>query len=101
MTVLVPDLNEEDQRKINLTIQQIAAGRSNAVGIVTLTAGATSTTVNDLNCAAGSVIRLDPRTANAAAAIPTTYTATANKSFTIFHANAATVDRTFAYAIQG
>lgn len=101
MTVYVPGTDETDLKRIILSLQQLAAGRSNAVGTVTLTTGATTTTVTTDNCSASSSIRLMPTTANAAAALATTYITAANKSFTITHANNAQTDRTFTYAIQG
>lgn len=104
MTVYLPGLTETDLQKIVLAIQQLGAGRSNAVGTVTLTVSAATTTVTDNNCAAGSVPILVPTTANAAAEVGngTMYiSAVANKSFTITHANSATTGRTFLYAIQG
>lgn len=106
MTALVPAINETDQKKINLSIQQLAAGRSNAVGTVTLTANAATTTVTDMNCAAGCYIGLMPITAHASAEIGagTIYIDAAsilNKSFVITHANNAQTDRSFGYAIQG
>jgi len=104
MTVYVPALTEKDQQKVILAIQQLAAGRSNATGTMTLAAGATSTTVTDNNCASGSVVIPIPTTANAAAELGngTMYqSSTANKSFTFTHANNAQIDRTFKYAIVG
>lgn len=103
MTITVPGLNENDLTKINQAIQQLSAGRSNAVGSVTLAvAPATSTTVTDRNCAGGTVPRLTPTTASAAAA--TTYLPTAtitNGSFVIQHDSNAATDRKFLYALQG
>lgn len=104
MTVLLPAITETDQKKINLSIQQLGAGRSNAVGTVTLTVSVATTTVTDNNVAVGSVPILVPTTANAAAEVGngTMYiSAVANKSFTITHANSATTGRTFLYAIVG
>jgi len=104
MTAYVPGITETDLKKIVLAIQQLAAGRSNAVGTVTLTVSAATTTVTDNNCAVGSVPILVPTTANAAAEIGngTMYiSAVANKSFTITHANSATTGRTFLYALHG
>ncbi len=104
MTAFVPGTYEKDLSKYALSLQQLAAGRSNAVGTVTLAASATTTTVNDLNCAAGSTIILTPNTAHAAAEIGngTLYvSAVANKSFTLTHASNTQTDRTFFYAIQG
>lgn len=106
MTAYVPDILESDLKKIVLAIQQLAAGRSNSTGTVTLTVNVAATVVTDKNCAAGSVILFTPTTANAAAEIGngTMYVPTAtilNGSFSITHANAATTGRTFLYAIHG
>lgn len=106
MTAYVPGITESDLKKIVLAIQQLAAGRSNAVGTVTLTANVATTTVTDMNCAAGSAILLMPTTANASAeqGAGTIRIATAtilNGSFVITHANNAQTDRIFRYAIQG
>jgi hypothetical protein len=106
VTAYTPGITETDLKKIVLAIQQLAAGRSNAVGAVTLTASAATTTVTDANCASGSAILLMPTTANASAEIGagTSYIATAtilNGSFVITHANNAQTDRIFRYAIHG
>jgi hypothetical protein len=106
MTAFVPGITETDLKKIVLAIQQLAAGRSNAVGTVTLTASAATTTVTDANCASGSVILLMPTTANASAetGAGAIYIATAtisNGSFVITHANNAQTDRTYRYAVYG
>lgn len=90
----------------NLTdaINGLIDGRGNVTGEVTLTAGATSTTVTDNKFESGMAVVLQPKTANAAAALATTYITDANKTkgaFTITHANAATLDRTFAYVRTG
>lgn len=104
MTAYVPGATETDLKKIVLSIQQLAAGRSNAVGSITLETGAATTTVSDNNCASGSTVLFTPTTANAAAEIGngTMYlSAVADKSFTVTHANSATTGRTFLYAIVG
>ena len=104
MTAYVPGTTETDLKKIVLAIQQLAAGRSNAVGTVTLVTGAASTVVTDNNCATASTPILTPASANAAAELGngTMYvSAVANGSFTITHANSATAGRTFRYAILG
>lgn len=104
MTAYVPGITETDLKKIVLSIQQLAAGRSNAVGSVTLATGSATTVVTTANCAAGSTPILTPTTANAAAEVGngTIYvSAVANNSFTITHANSATTGRTFLYAIHG
>lgn len=104
MTAYVPGITETDLKKIVLAIQQLAAGRSNAVGSVTLATGASSTTVTTTNCAAGSVPILVPASANAAAEVGngTMYvSAVANGAFTIAHANSATAGRMFLWAVVG
>jgi LDH2 family malate/lactate/ureidoglycolate dehydrogenase len=102
MTIGVVSTEERDLRKFAIAIQQLAAGRSNATGTVTLTESATTTAVTDANFAAGSTVMLTPTTSNAAAALGTTYvSARANGSFTLTHANNSQTDRTFLYAIQG
>ncbi|NEU94817.1 hypothetical protein [Bradyrhizobium uaiense] len=104
MTVYLPGLNETDLKKIIRAVHELGSGRSNAIGTVTLAVSATSTTVLDQNCAAGSAIILMPQTSDAAAAISTTYIPAAtvqNGSFVVQHASNTLADRTFTYAIQG
>ena len=104
MTAYAPGIAETDLKKIVLAIQQLAAGRSNAVGSVTLVTGSPTTIVSTPNCAVGSTPILTPASANAAIELGygTLYvSAVANGSFTITHANSATTGRTFLYAILG
>jgi hypothetical protein len=128
MTVYVPNITEVDLKKIIIAIQQLAAGRSNAVGTVTLTPSVATTTVNltipttlpgsplkagtvmavsvtpsGITLPASQVV-LTPLTVNAAAEVGngTMYvSAVGIDTFTITHANSATTGRTFAYAILG
>lgn len=86
-------------------INQLAMGRSNAVTTVTLTANVTSTTyVSDTINENGQVF-LFPKTANAAAALATTYATISRianvNTVTITHANTASTDRTFALVVLG
>lgn len=100
--VFLPSTNEKDLAKYAIALQQLAAGRSNATGTVSLTPNATSTGVKPQNCAPGSAVFLFPKTANAAAASSTTYVSSVgNQAFTITHASAASVDRTFFYVCLG
>ena len=101
MTAYVPPQETKDLKQIIRSLLQLASGRSNAIGTVTLKPSATSTAVTDQNCAAGSAIILTPLTANAAAALASTFFATSNGGFLINHASNAQTDRTFAYAIVG
>jgi hypothetical protein len=104
MTAYVPGITETDLKKIVLAIQQLAAGRSNATGTVTLATGSATTLVTDKNCAIGSVPLLTPTTANAAAEVGNGtmfVSAVTNGSFAITHADSATTGRTILYAIHG
>jgi hypothetical protein len=106
VTVLLPVINETDLKKIILSIQQLGAGRSNAVGTVTLTQNAATTVVTTLTgiCAPGSVPILIPTTANAATEFGagSWYISSVGiNTFTITHVNSATASRTFLYAILG
>jgi hypothetical protein len=102
MSVAIVQTNEKDLTKFAFALQQLAQGRSNAVGEVTLRAGQTTTTVTNQTCGPESIVLLMPKTANAAAALATTYvTATAPGTFKLTHASAASTDRTFGYVNVG
>ena len=104
MSGKVPIPGETDPYKIVRAVRELYEGRSNAVGSVTLTANAASTTVTAANCGAGSTVLLTPATAHAAAELGngTLYVgAVANGSFTLAHANNSQADRTFLYACFG
>lgn len=95
---------ETNQRKINTSINNMLDGRSDNYGTVTLTASATTTTVatSGLKVSANSVILLSPKTANAAAALASTYvSAVGNGTFTLTHANNSQTDRTFGFVWIG
>lgn len=93
---------ERDPQKIVDSIIQLNNGRANNVNEVTLTPGATSTTVSFVNCSAACQPVLMPHTANAAAAVSTTYVSAIGQGFfTITHANNAQADRTFGFACIG
>lgn len=86
--------------RIVQAIIQLVEGRHNAFGSLTLTPAATTTVVSHPNCGLDSVVLLSPRTANAAAAISTTYVSSKSLGgFTLTHANNAQVDRTFDYTV--
>lgn len=106
MVAYVPEINETDLKKINLSLQQLGAGRSNAVGTVTLTLNSATTVVTTRTgtCAPGSVPILIPTTANAATEFGagTWYISSVGvDTFTITHVNSATATRTFLYVIVG
>lgn len=102
MTAFSVSTQEKDLAKYALAIQAALNGRSNATGSVTLAASAASTTVAAPNCAAQSAVFLFPRSANAAAALASTFiSAVGKQSFTISHANNTQTDRTFFYVCLG
>ena len=106
MSVLIVPPNEQDQSKQNATLRQLAEGRSNAVGLVTLTQSATTTSVTAVNCAQSSYPFMFPATANAAAEVGNgtmyvTVTNILNGSFTITHANNAQTNRVFYFICLG
>lgn len=102
MSVAIVQTNEKDLTKFAFALQQLAQGRSNAVGEVTLEVGKETTTVNNQTCGPQSIVLLMPKTKNAAAALATTYVkTTAQGTFTLTHDNATSEDRTFGYVNVG
>lgn len=99
---VLPNTGATDRQR-DQAINELIMGRSNAVGAVTLTAGATTTTVARSTISKDAVVMLFPMTANAAAALATTYatTSVSGGSFTITHANNAQTDRNFQYVVLG
>lgn len=94
--------NGATDREVATAVNLLIRGRSNAVGAVTLTANAATTVVNNQNVNLDSAIHLTAKTANAAAALATTYAAvTAAGTITIYHANNAQTDRTFHLSYMG
>ena len=94
----------EHRRLLATATNQIADGRSNATGTVTLTANQATTTLTDIRIGTDTVIALMPTTANAAAELGAggLYIGTVTGgSATITHANNAQSDRTYTYSLQG
>lgn len=98
-----PAISQQEKRLdvICNAIRQLQQGRSNATGTLTLTAGATSTTVKAPCCAPTSTVLLSPQTQDAANDMATTNAVAGNGQFVVTHANNARVDRTFQYAVIG
>jgi hypothetical protein len=96
--------NETDLTKFAFALQQLAQGRTNASGTVTLRASQTTTTVTAPTCGVGSRVFLFPATANAAAVVATTYILASNVTsgqFIVTHASDADVDQTFYWIALG
>jgi len=91
-----------DLRRTVETVQMLMRGKFNAVTTLTLTPGVTTTVFIDERIGGESFIGLTPLSANAAAALATTWVSVRDKGqATISHANAASVDRAFSVLIVG
>jgi hypothetical protein len=104
MSGTIVHLAEKDPLKQNQAIRDLFAGRSNAVGTVTLRANQSTTTVTAINCGAGSRVFLMPTTANASAEFGNgtiRISSVGQGAFTITHANNAQTDRTFFWLAMG
>lgn len=104
MASLVLAPGEKDPRKIADVVRQLAEGRTNAVGTVTLNANATSTTVSAPTLGAKSYVLLFPLTQHGAWSMATNYVATADITagqFIIRHASNAFLDRSFVWLAFG
>jgi hypothetical protein len=99
-----PHARESNPVRLAQAIRELFQGRSNAVGSVTLTANAATTTVTADNCGLDSKVFLMATTANAAAEAGGTalrVSSVARGEFTITHANNAQNDRTFFWLAIG
>lgn len=104
MTAVIIQPQEKDLSRFAFAIQQLAQGRSNAVGTVTLRASQTTTTVTAPNCGAGSSVALFPATANAAAIVASTYVLSTNITpgqFVVTHPSNSNTDKTFYWIALG
>jgi hypothetical protein len=102
MSGVILHIAEKDPTRQNQAIRDLFAGRSNAVGTVTLTANAATTAVTAINCGLGSKVFLFPTTANAAAIVAATYVSSVGQgTFTITHTNNANADKTFFWVALG
>lgn len=100
----VPHLQETSLVRINQALRDLFAGRSNAVGEVTLTANDTTTAVSSLNIGPDTKVFLFPTTANAAADFGSGglyISAVISGGFTITHPNDADTDKTFFWVALG
>ena len=87
-------------QQLKVALDQLVRQFDNT-GTVTLTVSAATTVVQNGKVNPKSVVVLSPGTANAAAAVATTYITCGTGTFTITHANNATTGRTFGYVIHG
>ena len=117
MTTYLPPKNDagsdvisavrQHAREIASSVRNIIQGRLNCVfSTFTLTAGAATTVLTDARLTQSGVVFFDPLTANAAAelAAGTLYVLLANRNdgaWTVTHANAVSVDRSYRVLILG
>ena len=101
MAGLTLNPGEKDLRKIVDVVRQLTEGKNNATGTFTLTANATTTTVQAPSCSPTSVIVLSAQTQDAANDMATTSIVAGTAQFVVTHANNARVDRTFGYVVLG
>lgn len=104
MSAPVVQVGEKNLDRYQFAIKQLGEGRSNAVGVATLRASQTTTTVDAPNCGAGNVVFLFPATANAAAIVASTYVLEANVTkgqFIVTHPSNANADKTFYWIALG
>jgi hypothetical protein len=98
---VVSDITEH-LRQIARVINTILRGKLNAVGTITLTASAISTTLTDDRIGAESHIDFMPTTANAATAKASIFVDGRKQGeATIHHASSANTDQTFTYLVIG
>lgn len=89
-------------RNIAKVVNQAMRGKINAVLSLTLTPNAGSTVLTDTRLTNASAYSLGALSANAAAALATTYPSTrGNGSWTFAHANNAQTDRVFTVTVIG
>lgn len=85
-----------------IAILWLRDGKHEAHGSITLAANAATTTLNDERIGGDTKVFLSSVTANAAAAVGTTYFATPTKGAVVInHANNAQADKTFWYQLAG
>lgn len=92
------------EKAADRTIKSLLAGKLNAIGEITLTPSASSTTLTDVRLTAFSFLWFMPQSQNAANALTTIYvprTTQKNGEAVINHASDAATDKTFTYLIIG
>jgi hypothetical protein len=89
------------RRLIAEGVNRLNQGHSNTTLFVTFDPGTSETVVTDSRISLQTCVSLHPQTANAAAALPTTYTVCTNGSMTINHASSTDTDLTFTVGLNG
>lgn len=100
--VQVSSPNETDHRRqLAQAINRLNQGHSNTTLTVALDAGQTETVVTDSRISPQTCVSLHPQTANAAAALPTTYVVCTKGLMAIHHTDNAETDRIYTVGIVG
>ena len=97
----MPDVNQH-VRLISLALNNTVNGKLNSTGTVTLTASATTTTLNDARIGVNSFIEFMPTTSNGRTALNTLYIPSrSDGSCTLNHASSTATDQNLVYIIIG
>lgn len=91
---------DEHIRNIAQRVNGVLDGKTNNVTSVTLSAGATTTTLSDSRITADTTVTLTPKTASAAAATGI-YATTSLGKLTVGHNSDGAADRTFGVVLHG
>ena len=105
MSVYIPPPAETNIKKLTAAISQLAQGRTNSNGIVTLNANNTKTTVQFVATSATTcIVHWQPASANAAAQMATLFLASTDVTkgqFILTHASNTSTDQTFNFEVRG
>ena len=100
MLVLAP--SAATLREAVQAINQLIVGRNNAVRTIVLEANSTTTTISDREINANGAPFLSPKTASAAAEVPTLYVSDVSPgSYTLTHTSSGATDREFYVLFTG
>ena len=99
MSLALPSFSEQSLQRIVRAVHDLACGRSNAVGSISLATSGTTTTVTAPNAGAASFIGLMPT--NALAQSATAYVSSQAPGSFVVTQSVNAGSRTFRYAIQG
>ena len=103
MSVYIPPLGETNIKKLTAAIHQLAQGRTNANGQLTLNPNQTTTTTSFVVTSATTfVMYWQPTTQHAAGQMATMYcTGVTKGQFIIHHSANPTTDQTFNFEVRG
>jgi hypothetical protein len=96
----LPD-SVDHRRQIAEAVNRLTQGHANVTLFVTLDPNVAQTVVTDSRISPQTGMVFQPTTANAAAAVATTYAVCTEGSATIFHASNAQIDRVFTIVMMG